>query len=346
MKPLNINNWAYAYGGPEVKGLIRATADDFIVDEQLVRMPEGTGEHVYLFIEKRHQNTQWLVRRLAELAGVKQFAVGYAGLKDRHALTRQWFSVHLPGASEPDWQDLEDRQTKVLQVSRHRKKLKPGHLRANFFNIVVKGLQGADDALMQHCARIQKEGVPNYFGEQRFGIDGHNIGQAFAMFNGDIKPKRSLRAIYLSAARSLLFNKVLDFRLQQGSWQNVLEGDVLMLAGCRSVFSSTGEDSAALQKRVENKELRITGPLYGEGESLAQSTTMMLEAEVMDEFSALTAGLKRCRLQTGRRALSVLPKQLEWSMDADVLKISFELPAGSYATSLLREIVNYESVAH
>lgn len=234
-KHYDINNWSYAWGKPLLHGVIRSSPENFQVTEQLTHKPSTDGEHVFLFIEKKNTNTDWVAGLLAKHCGVARRDVSYAGMKDRLAVTRQWFSVYLSNKPEPDWTEINSEDVQVLITTRHQRKLRRGALNGNQFEIKITNLEGATEGLTQLLTKIRDMGVPNYFGEQRFGKHGNNIQRALEMFSGR-RVKRQQRSIYLSAARSYLFNEVLSQRIQKDTWRQVAEGDVLMLSGTRSVF--------------------------------------------------------------------------------------------------------------
>ena len=334
--------WARAMGHPAVSGKIRSTPEHFRVVEQLSFEPSGEGEHIFLFIEKRETNTDWLARQLAAHAGVATRDIGYAGMKDRHAVTSQWFSVYLAGKSELDWTVLNSESVKVLKCVRHQRKLKRGALTGNHFDITVTDLKGNIEALLQRLETIRTRGVPNYFGEQRFGRGGKNIENALAMFSGRGRPKRSQRSIYLSAARSWLFNEILNVRIQESNWQRVMTGDVLMLAGSHSVFVAEQNELAALQQRLDEHDLSISGPLAGRGGIACEGDAASLEQIVLNRYPDLMQGLQAAGLEQARRPFTVWPENLQWEIDDRTLTLQFFLPAGSYATALLREIIEYD----
>ncbi len=194
-----LNDWPRAHGGPVAQGVLRTEAEDFIVEEQLGFAPDGVGDHVWLYIEKRHANTHWVARKLAELAWVAPSEVGFAGLKDRHALTRQWFSVALCGNKEPDWTALNSTEMRVWEVVRHRHKLRRGDHQANRFQIRLRDFRGDAGKCEEVLRRITEQGFPNYFGEQRFGNDNGNLKAAREWFTGELMPQRSERGFYLSS---------------------------------------------------------------------------------------------------------------------------------------------------
>lgn len=331
----------FVYGGPKVAGEIRQNIDDFFVDEDLGFEPDGEGHHVLLHIEKRDTNTQWLVKQVARYAELPAMEVGYAGLKDRHAVTRQWISVHLAGR-DLDWQGFNSDQWQILEIARHQRKLRPGFLRGNKFRIVVRNLQGDVDGLDARLSQIKQRGMANYFGEQRFGFD--NIARAYAWLSGELKVKKKQeKSILLSSLRSAIFNQILAERISVDSWDQAILGDVMMLSGSHSIFASDELDDA-LRQRLQVRDISTTGLLFGAGDNKTHSAALELEADVLSRFPKLCERLKKTDLKSQRRALIVMPEDLQWSIDKHraTLTLQFGLNSGSYATSLLREIVSYQ----
>ncbi|MBI3774319.1 MAG: tRNA pseudouridine(13) synthase TruD, partial [Gammaproteobacteria bacterium] len=286
-------NYSYVLGAPLATATLRAMPEDFEVHEVLGFEPDGAGDHALLLIQKRNTNTEWLARNLAKFAGVKQVDVGYGGLKDRNAVTSQWFSVNLSGKSEPDWTQLESADTRVLQAMRNRRKLKRGAHHGNRFVITLRDVSGDASELETRLRAIRDHGVPNYFGEQRFGIDANNIEQARAMFAGELHVKdRHQRGLYLSAARSLLFNAVLSKRVTGQSWNTALPGDALMLAGTRSFFAAEAIDATLIQ-RLNSGDLHPSGPLWGRGESPVRAAARALEDDVLRDYVLVRTGLEQ-----------------------------------------------------
>ncbi|MDQ2694761.1 MAG: tRNA pseudouridine(13) synthase TruD [Pseudomonadota bacterium] len=328
---------AYAFGRPAVGGVLRAAVEDFQVMENLGFAPDGDGEHVFLRVRKRGANTDWVARRLAAFAGVTPMAVGYAGLKDRQAVAEQWFSVHLPAGAR-DWPACREADFEVLEAVRHSRKLRRGALRGNAFRIVIRGLDGPREDLERRLARLGAMGAPNYFGDQRFGREGGNLAAAEAMLAGQRIRDRHRRGLYLSAARAHLFNQVLSRRVAEGTWNTLLDGEVLMLEGSHSVFAAVADDT--LRQRVADQDLHPTGPLWGSGELLSGGTVRALEQAVADAWPVLSRGLAEAGLRQERRALRVRVQALAWEdIGADAGAVSFQLPAGAYATAVLRELV-------
>lgn len=334
-------HWLFVYGGPSGEGKIRVTADDFVVNESLSFVPDGKGEHVFLQIEKRHENTDYVAGQLAKFSGVARRDVGYAGLKDRHARTTQWFSVWLPGKEEPDWAAFNTETVTVLQTVRHHKKLRPGALSHNAFQITVRDWSGDRESLEKRLQLIKTHGIANYFGEQRFGHGGQNVAKALAMFQGQ-RVKREQRSIYLSAARSYLFNCILALRIEQGNWNQALPGDALMLDGSHSFFKCALPD-ADIEQRIATGKLHPTGTLWGKGRIEISGAALALEEQVIAAYPELATGLESAGVDCERRALRVNVADLEWEfIAANEWLLRFSLPAGSYATSVLREVVAVE----
>lgn len=334
----------YAYGDPSCAGVLRRSYEDFLVEEQLGFTPSGTGEHVFLHIEKTGVNTQQLADKLARFANVPVRQVSYAGMKDRNAITRQWFSVHLPGIAELDWSLLNNEQLHVLAQVRHGKKLRRGTHKANRFVIRVQDVTGDGDALQQRVAQMAVSGFPNYFGEQRFGRNGSNVDQARQWFAGDFKPKKHRRGIYLSAARALLFNQILAIRVRDGSWQQLLEGELAMLDGSNSVF--TVADQADNHQRLQEGDIHPTGLMTGNSSALMPGRVVQqLEQQIVAAEPLLQHGLEQAGLNAERRSLRVLPRDLTlcWSPELAQATVSFVLPRGCFATSLMRELISYRS---
>ena len=341
-----------AHGDAVLQARIRGTPEDFQVEELPGFEPSGSGEHLLLTIEKRGINTAFAARRIAQWAGVAEMAIGYAGLKDRNALTRQRFSVHLPKKLAPDLADLDvddgHERLRVLEHHWHARKLPRGALAGNRFVLVLRDVHGEHEAIEQRLRLIGGRGVPNYFGEQRFGRGGDNLGAALAMFAGR-RVRRDQRGLLLSAARSALFNRVLAARVVDGSWDGgapagghsgANDGEVWMLDGSRSVFGPEPFDDAIAQ-RLASFDIHPTGPLWGRGELRSAGPVRALEQVALaDEESArLRTGLEAAGLKQERRALRLRPQDLEWHWHPDgALEVAFALPPGTYATVVLAEL--------
>ena len=200
----NFSELKRAYGETPIKGRIKSTNADFVVDEIMLVEPSGQGEHLWLHIEKDGCNTDWVAQQLARTAKLKAMAVSYAGMKDRHAITRQWFSVHLPGKDDVDFSSLENDGIKILQSLRHDKKLKRGTLSGNKFTLRIRDLTGSTDKMNQRLHIIKQQGVPNYFGEQRFGFGMNNLNKAELMFDRRLSRLKKTRTRTLFIRRPFL----------------------------------------------------------------------------------------------------------------------------------------------
>jgi len=331
----------FAFRTAQATGVIRSTPEDFLVEEMPSALPDGAGEHVLLQIEKRNSNTDWVAGQLARYANVPRRDVSYAGMKDRHAVTRQWFSVRLAGRLEPDWCALVSEEFKILQHDRHSRKLKIGALKGNRFTIRVKDFVGDAGALAETLAKLSELGMPNYFGEQRFGIDGENLEFAKKLFNGELgKVPRQKKGFYLSAARSYLFNLVLAERVRRKNWNQPINGDRFILDGSRSSFLADQIDDE-LVRRIAEHDIHVSGPLWGRGDIKVGGDAAVLEQSVLEAEHLLQGGLVQFGLSMERRALRASVHQLSWSIDDGVLTLCFELPKGVFATALLRECCDY-----
>ena len=327
-----------AYGTPPLTATLRSIPEDFRVEEILGYEPDGEGEHAFLWVEKREANTDWVARELARFAGTSPMNVGYAGLKDRHAVTRQAFTVQLPGKADPDWSAFPHAEVNVLSSTRHKRKLKRGALRGNRFVLVLRDVQGDRARAEEVLQAIATRGVPNYFGEQRFGREGGNVAQARAMFAGR-RVDRDKRSILLSAARSHIFNQVLAARVERDAWDKPLEGEIWSLAGSRSWFGPEPFDET-LAARLAQGDIHPSGPLWGQGEPPTADTAGELERAIALQSTDLVEGLAMARMDHERRPLRLLSKDLRWHWrDDEVLELGFELPAGAYATVVARELI-------
>lgn len=328
-----------ALGAPVLAAQFRASPEDFRVDEIDGFEASGSGEHLLLTVEKRGMNTAFAAKRIAQWASLPELAIGYAGLKDRHAVTCQRFSVHLPKRVAPDLDSLQSDDFRVLKSEWHAKKLPRGALAGNRFVLVLRDVQGGRDAVEQRLQAIAARGVPNYFGEQRFGRDGDNVANALAMFGGR-RVRREQRTMLLSAARSELFNRVLATRVAAGNWDQGLDGEVWLLDGSRSVFGPEPW-SDALAARLAAFDIHPSGPLWGAGELRTASVARDIEASALveDPAPALRAGLEAAGLKQERRALRLKPQQLQWRwLQDETLELQFAFPPGTYATVVLREL--------
>lgn len=326
-----------AFGPPPVRAHLRLRAEDFQVVEDLGFSPSGSGEHLFLRIRKQDWNTADVAAWLARALDVRRREVSFAGRKDRHARTEQWFSVHLPGR-EPALPAMPE-GLELRAVSRHRRKLRVGALRGNRFVIRLREVHGDTAELPKRLFRIACQGVPNLFGAQRFGIQGGNLEGALRLFSGTRVNDRQLRGLYLSAARAFLFNRVLAERIRSGSWNRVLPGDCMTFSGSRSVFPAAADTPA--DPRLAALDLHPTGPMAGTGGVLPGGEALALEQAVLADYPVLRDGLVDYRLQAERRALRLPVERLAWqcTREGDWV-LAFTLAAGSFATAVIREIAD------
>lgn len=342
-------DWPRALGGPEAHGVLKLSPEDFCVDEEFSVDFSDDGEFDWLWVAKRGNNTDYVARRIAELAGVSVKAVTYSGMKDRQALTRQWFCVHLPGKHGRDWGGVMETSEgaegsdsswwRVERFGRHRQKLRLGSHRANRFSLTLREVDGDTAALDRRLQELAK-GLPNYFGDQRFGHDGGNIDACLQWFDQGGKVPRFQKGLYLSAARAYIFNSVLARRVADGSWCEPLTGELFSLRDSGSVFQAEVDDE--IRQRMAEGDIHPSGPLFGaEGRNGVTADVAAFEAQVFAEHRVLCDGLKRHGLKMERRSLRVIPKGLDWQhLPERSLRVEFSLPRGCFATALVREFID------
>jgi tRNA pseudouridine13 synthase len=326
-------------------GALRATPEDFRVEEVPAYLPSGAGPHLYVHVEKRGRTTRDVLRALAHALGVPERDAGYAGLKDRQAVTTQWLS--FPVARDPDPRALEGDGLRILEVSRHANKLRPGHVRANRFRIAVRG---GDLARARACAEtLLARGLPNFFGPQRFGAEGRNAAVGRALLVGEATPEvrrasrdRFLRRLSISAFQADLFNRWLEARIADGLFATALQGDVMKKLDTGGLF--TCEDAAADGPRVARFEIAPAGPMFGHklrpasGEALRREERLLADAGVGLEDFARGGGEAEGTRRAARLRVEVALEGIDGGYAA-----VFELPKGSYATVVLRELVKAEA---
>lgn len=328
-----------AHGDAVLTAVIRREPEDFRVDEIDAFAASGEGEHLLLDVEKRGMNTQHAAQRIARWAGIPLMGVGYAGMKDRHAVTRQRFSVHLPKRQAPALEALASNELRVLAHDWHAKKLPRGAHAGNRFVLVLRGVEGGRERIDARLGVVAGSGVPNYFGGQRFGHGGNNVDKAIAMFRGR-RVRREERTLLLSAARSELFNQVLAQRVRDGSWNRGLAGEVWMLDGSRSVFGPEPW-SEALEDRLARFDIHPSAPLWGTGRLRTTGDAHEIEQSAIDDAVAihLREGVERAGVSQARRATRLCPGRMDWQwLDGNALQLSFALPPGGYATTILAEL--------
>lgn len=313
--------WPKTYPETQARGSLKLSNADFLVTELPLASPSGEGEHIWLHVKKDGANTAYVAQRLADYAGVKEINVGYAGLKDRYAITEQWFSIYFPKGETPDFLQLKHDEFTVLAQSRHVKKLRRGDLLGNAFDITLRDVEGEQASIEANLKQIQQHGVPNYFGPQRFGHDGGNVEQGRMMLAREIRVSNQKRkGIYLSAVRSFVFNEMLAERINNGLWGKTLGGDVL------------------------DKQEMPTAALWGRGRVTTTAAAADLENAIAERHAALCEGMEHAGLTQDRRALAAIPQEMKWQWldheNSKQLRLTFSLSAGYYATSVLREILD------
>ena len=363
---------------PLKQATYKAHTTDFVVNELLPLAFTGEGEHLWLHIQKSGMNTAYLAKLLSEWAEIPLRDVGFSGLKDRHALTTQWFSLRIPKKQLPDSEfapvDISANESvTILEQQWHNKKLNRGTHRANQFIITLRDIEFADvdnafsnpeqllstkQAVEQHLTTISQSGVPNYFGSQRFGRSGNNIREALSLFARPVpearlpsnkgKRKRVPReqnTMELSAARSLIFNKILAVRVGDGSWNTGLAGEVFNLDGSGSIFASDEIDDT-LQGRLESGDIHPTAVLWGTANDKVSGQAAAMETDIVAQSPLLTqlaTGLDQRHIKAQRRALRLPIEALSWQWQdiegAQVLVLNFTLTTGSFATSVLASLV-------
>jgi tRNA pseudouridine13 synthase len=332
---------------PGLGGRIKAEPEDFEVEEIPAYAPCGQGDFLYLWVEKRDMGAEYFTRQVARRLDIAPGDVGSAGLKDRRAVTRQMISV--PAAVEGRLGQLEGDGIRVLRVSRHTNKLRPGHLHGNRFRVLIRDAREDRAALDAILERLRQHGLPNYYGPQRFGICGESLALGLALLRGEMpaRPVRSpfLRKLVLSAAQSGLFNHYLSRRLTDGLLRSVLAGDVMAKLPFGGIFIA--EDLPREQARFEARETVTAGPIFGRKTFAAAADAAVREADTLTAFGltpAAFAGFGKL-MQGTRRHNLIYIEDLAADWQADGLRLTFTLAAGSYATTLVREITKSEMLA-
>ncbi|HHL3491671.1 TPA: tRNA pseudouridine(13) synthase TruD [Legionella pneumophila] len=334
-------NWPRAYGIPNSTATFKLFPEDFQVNELFEGQFSGEGEHIVLKIEKKGLTTEEVVKSLARLINKPIKLISYAGLKDKQALTTQWLSIHAPGEIINGIETLEAPGWKILECTRHNKKLRPGFLSGNHFTITLRHVSDRED-LIHRIEQVKLKGVPNYFGEQRFGRDGGNLIKAEEMLVQGRKVKdKFLKGMYFSAARSWLYNLILSRRVKDSSWNQPLLGDVMQLSGSNSIFVTDKNMDEQLLKRISEKDISPACPLPGKSKNLVKGRALQIINEVYAEWSSWLDGLEKNGLEEAWRANILHAKHIEYTIKQDTVELSFILPAGAYATVILRELVQY-----
>lgn len=327
-----------AHGAPLPAAQIKAEPEDFRVEEELSFAPSGAGPHRLLRVEKRGANTRWVAAELARRAEVPVAEVGYAGLKDRHAVSVQWFSLPAARGSAESWSTVHTDEFRVLESHLNARKLRRGALRGNRFRIRLRKVTWPRDVLEEKLTALRTQGAPNYFGAQRFGRDGFNLDRVAEWLQSGKRPAgRAERGFTLSAARALIFNAVLARRVQSAEWSRLAPGDLASLDGSGSHFRVDAVDSE-LERRLHAFDIHPSGPLWGRGEPDTRGRVLETELEVARELAPVAELLAQEGLEQERRALRCAIRDLSMESEAAALTLSFTLGRGQFATAVLREI--------
>jgi len=346
-------DWAYLYGKPNTTAKFKDTLSDFRVVEDIGFTPSGEGEHIFVLIEKTQLNTAYVAEQLARFTDLPLRNISYAGRKDKFSISTQWFGVHCPSKKSFAWEELDLPGAVVKNVSRHDKKLKTGALKRNTFTILLRDVSDIPE-VEQRLNEIATKGVPNYFGSQRFGevryLDeagqqctkfGGNLTLAENLYNGKGIKNRNKRSVAISALRSWLFNTYISEKIHRATFASVTPGDVCILSGSNSFFTAETAD-AITQQRLLDKDIMLSAPLWGAGELASIATAKAFEQALAAHFPDITKCLEDLGLKQERRAIHLCPEDLTHSViDEQHIEVSFTLPKGCFATSILREVVQF-----
>ena len=344
---LSTSHWLYAGTKPTASALFKQSSNDFIVTEDLGFAPSGEGEHHLFYIEKENTNTAFVAEQLAKTFKQPLRNVSYAGRKDKYALTRQWFSIYAPKVKTFNINDFSLAGVRITNYTKHHKKIRTGQHNGNHFAITLRNVSDLAQVISA-LQYIREQGIPNYYGEQRFGVVntatneslvGGNLALAERMLNGEDIRNRNKRSMAISALRSWLFNEFISTRIAHNSYDQVLLGDALNLSNSNSFFIAEAPLSA-LQQRYSARDIAPTAPLWGEVRSAVTHDALALEDDIFHRYRPVCEFLAGLNMQTARRPIKIWPANLEWAAQGDTLTINFWLPAGCFATSVLRECVN------
>lgn len=340
---MQTSEWAYSAEAPTGSALFKQDANAFVVEEDLGYSPSGEGEHIFAWVEKRNANTAYVAEQLAKYCNIPLRNVTYAGRKDKHATTRQWFGLHVPGKATFDFSTWQLPGVQVLYQTRHHKKLRVGQLRGNRFTITLTQVTHPEE-LQKRLVSSGINGVPNYFGEQRFGLayhseqgltSGGNLALAQRWLDGEQIRDRNKRNMMLSALRSWLFNECLDVRIRQGHFDQVVNGDVVMLRGSHSIFVYRGDKD--VQQRFIEQDLSPALPLWGLGKLTPEDIALEHLTAALAPHRHICEALEKVGMEMDYRPTKIWPTDLECEQVDDTVTIKFSLPAGVFATSVLRE---------
>lgn len=332
----------YPYGEPLQTGVIKSQTDDFRVIENLGFEPCGEGEHLFLYIEKTNLTTQDLIEQIAREFSIKPRDIGYSGLKDKHAVTQQWLSLHLPGQMN-SLDILSSSHYTLLQHGWHNKKIRSGSHRSNTFEVIVRGVAKLSDQTKQQINDAKAFGMANYFGEQRFGVRQDNVERAIHTFTNERRTRklsRTKRSLYISALRSFLFNQILSRRLEQDHWLQPLQGDVYMLSGSHSIFSDAIDSN--ILDRYQQQDISSAASLFGDGDSMLSDNALAIEDAVFHQYPEIVGCLAAQKVKRQMRTTRVTVEGFNVVHDAETqsLTVSATLPSGCFFTTLLQHFID------
>ncbi len=351
MLKLQVDAWQYLHSGPLFQATMKQQLDDFKVFETLSFEPSNSGEHTLLHIQKTGLNTAFVAEALAKFGNLPLRAISYAGRKDKFATTSQWFGIYHGPKPKPNWANFDLPGTQIIDIMLNDRKLRTGAIKANRFEILLRDIDSLNQqALKERIALIEKMGVPNYFGNQRFGemikADGSvqlggNLQLAEKLVNGEAIRNRNKNSMAISALRSWLFNHFVSHRISQLSYQQLLNGDALSLSGSNSFFIHDSHDKAEAEKtqsRIQQADVLITAPMWGEGELDSKHEALAFEQLKADEYALVCETLAGLKLSQQRRPILIFPQDFSVEISDNCALLRFSLPSGCFATSVLREI--------
>ncbi|CAK4070993.1 tRNA pseudouridine synthase D [Vibrio sp. 16] len=335
-----LSSLAYLNGKPTATAKIKAQPEHFQVNEVLGYEFTGSGEHLMVRVRKTGENTSFVANELAKACGVKSKDVSWAGLKDRHAVTEQWLSIHLPKGDTPDFSSFlaQYPSIEILETTRHNKKLRPGELAGNQFVVTLSEVSDVDD-VVKRLESIAQTGVPNYFGSQRFGNQGNNIEEARRWGKENVRTRnQNKRSMLLSAARSWIFNRIVSARIEQGVFNQAIIGDLVQTPTSLVQVEENALDEVNRTLLAGNAEL--TAAMAGDNALPTQAQALELEQPHLDAEPDLMALIRGNRMRHDRRAISLKAQDFSWQTENDCVTLQFSLDAGCFATSIVRELVN------
>lgn len=333
-----LSSLAYLHGKPSAKAKLKAQPEHFKVNENLGFEFTGSGEHLMIHIRKTGENTTFVANEIAKVCGVKSKDVSWAGLKDRHAVTQQWLSVYLP-KGEPDFSAFLEQypSVQILQTTRHHQKLRPGDLIGNQFELVLSEVSDVEGVL-KRLESIVQEGVPNYFGAQRFGHDGNNLSEARRWGKDNVRTRnQNQRSLYLSTARSWIFNQIVSDRITQGVINQFIEGDIAFEHGEEILLTDALLND--FNKKLQQNKVEITAALAGDNALPTKGAALILESHHLDNEPDLMALIRGNRMRHDRRSVILKPQYMAWETQENTVTLRFELNAGCFATSIVRELI-------